>query len=39
MTIDQIAINSISTTQSSVEEMLDAYSAAGFTKVEFPPRS
>ena len=35
MKSDQIAINSISTTNESVEEMLEAYSAAGFRRVEF----
>jgi 4-hydroxyphenylpyruvate dioxygenase len=36
MRIDQLAINSVSTRQSSLEEALAAYAAAGFKNVEFP---
>ena len=36
MRIDQLAINSISTRQSSMEEAFAAYAAAVFRKVEFP---
>lgn len=35
MRISQLAINSVSTRQSSIEEALAAYSAAGFRNVEF----
>ncbi|MCX7599113.1 MAG: sugar phosphate isomerase/epimerase [Armatimonadetes bacterium] len=35
MKLSQLAINSVSTRQSSVEEALAAYSAAGFRNVEF----
>jgi 2-keto-myo-inositol isomerase len=34
--IEQLAINAVSTTHSGLVECLDAYSAAGFKKVEFP---
>lgn len=36
MRIDQLAINSVSTRQSCMEEALEAYAAAGFRNVEFP---
>lgn len=35
MKIDQLAINSVSTRQESLEEALDAYAGAGFHNVEF----
>ncbi len=35
MQLSQIAINSVSTRQQSMEEALDAYAAAGFKNVEF----
>ncbi|HLV80198.1 MAG TPA: sugar phosphate isomerase/epimerase family protein [Chthonomonadaceae bacterium] len=35
MNLSQIAINSVSTRQSGLEEALQAYAAAGFTNVEF----
>lgn len=35
MQTDQLAINSVSTRQDTLEEALDAYAAAGFRKVEF----
>ena len=38
MTPDRIAINSVSTRQTPLEESLDAYAAAGFKNVEFQLR-
>ncbi|MCL4545455.1 MAG: sugar phosphate isomerase/epimerase [Chloroflexi bacterium] len=35
MKVTQLAINSVSTRQQTLEEALDAYAAAGFQKVEF----
>jgi len=35
MKVSQLAINTVSTRQSSLEEALEAYAAAGFRQVEF----